>query len=445
MPAFKAVLRPSFIEAPNSFVAPIRTAARDRKPTSPALQFAGQGAYGRPVTATASTLRARLYALLRYSDPTPAARQWRMVHLIVLGVGLLAVIVLSIDELEAQFRQILRTVIWAVTFVFFVEYLTRLWVAPEIPRYQHEPPAKARLHWAMSIPGLIGLLAVLPAFMFVGGYALTGADTASVFCILWILKVGLHAPAFSTLARVVSNERAPIASVLILFAILLMIAATAAHMFERVRQPGQFGTLPGAMWWAVVTLTTTGYGDVVPITLGGRIVGSLLMIAGIAVLALMTGVLATGFAQEERRREYLRVWEQVARVPLFASLGVVTLSEIVGKLRTRYYPPRITVVRRGDPGDSMFFISSGEVEVRLPNGGSVRLGEGAFFGEMALLERQPRSASVATTRPTTLLVLYASDFYEIASHIPKLAEAVEVEARRRREENLERQTSGARR
>jgi voltage-gated potassium channel len=172
-------------------------------------------------------------------------------------------------------------------------------------------------------------------------------------------------------------------------------------------------------------------------------IGAMLMIAGITVLALMTGVLATGFAQEERRREYLRVWEQVARVPIFASLGVVTLSEIVGKLRTRYYPARITVVRRGDPGDSMFFLSSGEVEVRLPHGGAVRLGEGAFFGEMALLERQPRTASVATTMPTTLLVLYASDFYEIASHIPSLAEAVEVEARRRREENLGRQPGAA--
>jgi voltage-gated potassium channel len=168
-------------------------------------------------------------------------------------------------------------------------------------------------------------------------------------------------------------------------------------------------------------------------------IGAMLMISGIIVLALMTGVLATGFAQEERRREYLRVWDQVARVPIFASLGVVTLSEIVGKLRTRYYPPRITVVRRGDVGDSMFFIASGEVEVRLPSGGSVQLGDGAFFGEMALLERQPRTASVATTKPTTLLVLYASDFYEIASHIPALAEAVEVEARRRREENLGRQ------
>ncbi len=396
------------------------------------------------MTATAPTFRARLYALLRYSDPTPGARQVRVAHLIVLGIGLLAVILLSIDELDGQIRHGLRTVIWTVTFIFLVEYLARLWVAPEAPHYDQGSEINARLRWAMTLQGLIGLLAILPAFMFFGGYTITGADAASVFCILWIMKLGLHAPAFTTLARVVSNERAPIASVLILFAILLMMAATAAHMFERVKQPEQFGSLPGAMWWAVVTLTTTGYGDVVPLTLGGRLVGSLLMISGIAVLALMTGVLATGFAQEERRREYLRVWEQVARVPLFASLGVVTLSEIVGKLRTRYYPPRITVVRRGDPGDSMFFISSGEVEVRLPNGGSVRLGEGAFFGEMALLERQPRTASVATTRPTTLLVLYASDFYEIASHIPKLAEAVEVEAKRRREENLERQAAGRR-
>ncbi len=83
--------------------------------------------------------------------------------------------------------------------------------------------------------------------------------------------------------------------------------------------------------------------------------------------------------------------------------------------------------------------------VAQPTGGSVKLSDGAFFGEMALLERQPRSASVATTRPTTLLVLYASDFYEIASHIPALAEAVEVEARRRREENLGRQAAGTKR
>ena len=376
-----------------------------------------------------------MFALFRPSNPAPAARRMRVLELVVLGIGLLAVIVLSVDQIEREVRHLLRGVIWGVTAVFLVEYGVRLWVVPESPFYEQETPRKARLNWAVSLPGLIHLLAITPALMFLAGYTITGADAASVFCILWILKLGLHAPAFSTLARVVSNERAPITSVLILFAILLMMAATAAHMLEAEKQPEQFGSLPGTMWWAVVTLTTTGYGDVVPVTAAGRVVGAMLMIAGIAVLALMTGILATGFAQEERRREYLRVWEQVSRVPLFASLGVVTVSEIVGKLRTRYYPPRINVVRRNAPGDSMFFISDGEVEVHLPSGGSVKLEQGAFFGEMSLLDRQPRSATVTTTKPTTLLVLYASDFYEIASHIPKLAEAVEAEARRRGEEN----------
>ena len=397
------------------------------------------------MTDKAFTLRARIYAALRYSDNSTAGRRWQSFHLTALAVGLLAVIVLSVEGLPEEITHALRIIIWIVSMVFLAEYLVRLWVAPEASRFDRRRSAVARLRWAMSIPGLIDLLAIAPAAMLASGYGIGGPDTTSVFCILWILKVGLHAPAFGTLVRVVSNERAPLTSILILFGIVLMLAATGAHMLERVRQPDQFGSLPGAMWWAVVTLTTTGYGDVVPVTLGGRVIGSILMICGIAVLALMTGVLATGFAQEERRREYLRVWDQVSRVPIFGSLGVVTLSEIVGKLRTRHYPPRITVVRQGDPGDSMFFITSGEVEVRLPNGGTVRLNDGAFFGEMSLLDRQPRAASVATTRPTTLLVLYASDFYEIASHIPALAEAVEVEARRRREENLARQVAESKR
>ena len=256
----------------------------------------------------------------------------------------------------------------------------------------------------MSLTGLIGLLAILPAVALLTRYSVAGTDAASIFCFFWILKLGLHAPAMETLGRVISNERATLASILIVFMIVLVIAATATHTFERLEQPKAFGSLPDALWWAVVTLTTTGYGDVVPHTVGGKMIGALVMVSGIAVLALMTGVLATGFAEEERRREYLRVWDQVTKVPIFTELGTVTLSEIVGKLRTRHYPARIVVVRRDEPGDSMFFISEGEVEVRLPHA-SVKLGQGGFFGEMALLDRLPRSATIVTSQPTTLLVL----------------------------------------
>ena len=239
----------------------------------------------------------------------------------------------------------------------------------------------ARLRWAMSLPGLIGLLASVPAVMLAGGYGITGSDTASVFCILWILKLGLHAPAFGTLARVISNERAPIASVLILFVIVLMIAATAAHIcWSACASPTPFGSLPSALWWAVVTLTTTGYGDVVPLTVGGTMIGSVLMISGITVLALMTGVLATGFAQEERRREYLRVWEQVARG---ADLRLAGRRHPVGDRGQAADALLPAAHHRGAARRSRQFdvlhLRAARSRSACPPAASVRLGEGALL------------------------------------------------------------------
>ena len=100
----------------------------------------------------------------------------------------------------------------------------------------------------------------MPAFMLAGRLRRSPAPTtASVFCVLWILKLGLHAPRFGTLARVVSNERAPIASVLILFVIVPDARRRPRRTcWSACRQPEQFGSLPGAMWWAVVTLHDDG-------------------------------------------------------------------------------------------------------------------------------------------------------------------------------------------
>ena len=383
---------------------------------------------------TAPSTRARVHAFLRYSDTSHASRRWRSVHLLVVGVGLLAIAISSTDGLPAWLTDFLTVAVVGVALIFTAEYGARLWSAPEAIAFAGLSDGMARLRWAVSTNGVICLLAAVPLFVMTFGSMHADNEHAPVFCILWVLGLIRHAPAMGTLARVISNERATLTSVAVIFVMVLIVAATAVHLMERDGQPKLFGNLPDALWWAVVTLTTTGYGDVVPQTVGGKMIGSVVMVSGILVLALMTGILATGFAEEERRREYLRVWDQVTKVPMFAELGTVTLSEIVGKLRVRHYPPRIVVVRRDEPGDSMFFISEGEVEVRLPRGG-IALGQGAFFGEMALLDRLPRSATVVTTAPTTLLVLYASDFYEIASHIPTLVEAVEREARRRHAEN----------
>jgi voltage-gated potassium channel len=386
------------------------------------------------VTATAPSARARVHAIFRPSDSGHAGRQWRAFHLLVLTAGLVAVALASVDGLPASFERLLTVVVEVVAIVFAAEYAVRLWTAPESARFAGLSDGMARLRWALSSNGLIGLMAVVPIIAVTSGTIHADSDALPIFCVLWILKLSVHAPAMNTLVRVIVNERASLASVVIIFIMVLVTAGTLTHLLERASQPKQFGSIPDALWWAVVTLTTTGYGDVVPQTVAGKMVGSVVMVSGILVLALMTGILATGFAEEERRREYLRVWDQVTRVPLFTQLGTVTLSEIVSKLRVRHYPARIVVVRREEPGDSMFFISEGQVEVRLPHG-TVILSQGGFFGEMALLDRLPRSATVVTSQPTTLLVLYASDFYEIAANIPSLVEAVEHEARRRRAEN----------
>jgi len=245
-----------------------------------------------------------------------------------------------------------------------------------------------------------------------------------VFCHPLVLKLGLHGPPSHALP-VVSNERAPIASVLILFGIVLMLAATAPTCWSACASPSSSAACRRDVV-AVVTLTTRATAMSCA-HVGGPHDRALLMIAGITVLALMTGVLATGFAQEGRRREYLRVWDQVARVPIFASLGVVTLSEIVGKLRTRYYPPAspwcgaaTSAIRcSSSPARSR----SAPAQRRI-----VRLADGAFFGEMAL-PNAARTASVATTKPTTRSSLCQRFLRDRVAH-PGPCEAVEVEARR---------------
>ena len=221
---------------------------------------------------------------------------------------------------------------------------------------------------------------------------------------------------------------------LVIFLMVVFLASVAEYFLERDVQPGTFGSVPAALWWAVVTLTTTGYGDVVPITPLGRMVAALVMISGLGVFGLWTGILATGFAAETRRDNFLKTWETVSKVPFFATLGPAAIADVTHMLRTMDLPARTMIIRKGQQGDCMYFIAAGEAEVDLP-GKKVALGEGAFFGEMALLGNNVRGANVTTTKVTRLLVLDLVDFRLLMARHPDLAETIDAEARRRTQEN----------
>jgi voltage-gated potassium channel len=196
------------------------------------------------------------------------------------------------------------------------------------------------------------------------------------------------------------------------------------HIAEHLAQPDKFGSIPASMWWAVVTITTVGYGDVVPITVAGKLIASVAALMGFLLLALPVGIVATAFADEIHRREFVVTWSMIAHVPLFATLDASEIAEIMHYLRAQTVPPNTIVVRRGEQARSMYFVAVGEVEVVLPHK-TVRLGEGQFFGEIAVLRKTRRTATVRTTQPSKLLILDAGDLQTLMARNSEIAERIE--------------------
>lgn len=380
-------------------------------------------------------MRQWVCAILDPESASRGARRFRSFEVILILAGVACVAARTVDSLAPAPRAAAGIVTAIVAALFAVEYGARLWAAPGIPHIGSPAPGSARLRWALSTAGVIDLAALIPSIGVVVAGGRLGDGWASAFLLFWLLKLVAHTPGLDLLVRVVRNERSPLSTVMLVFVIVLLAAATLGHLFEGRAQPERFGSVPQSLWWAMVTLSTTGYGDAVPHTIAGRVLSGALMLCGFAVLALLAGILASGFAEEVKRTEFLRIWNLVAQVPFLSDVGAIAIADIVGRLRSRNFSEGSVVIRREAPADSMYFIVDGEVEVRLDTG-PVRLGAGTFFGEMALLDRRPRRADVLTTKASVLLVLNAADFYQIAGEQPTLIAAIEAEANRRRAVNI---------
>ncbi|MBM3952709.1 MAG: cyclic nucleotide-binding domain-containing protein [Rhodospirillales bacterium] len=386
------------------------------------------------------TARRRIYHLIE--EPLPGKRWVHVVNILIVVLiltNVAAVVFESIPEIEDAYGpQFWAFEVFSVV-VFTIEYALRLWVVPENPSYAALAPVRARWRYALSFHALIDLLAILPFYL----GAVVGIDLRflRILRIIRLLKLTRHSHAFEALARVVFLQRRPLLATVVIAGMWLVFAASVIHLIEHEMQPEKFGTIPRAMWWTIVTMTTTGYGDVVPATPLGRMFGGLLMLSGIGLLALPTGILATGFVQEIRKYDFVVSWRLVANVPLFRKLDAVRVSDIVSVLKAKNVPARHAVVRRGEQADAMYFIVSGEVAVDiLP--APKRLGAGDYFGEIALLKHAPRTATVVSETDCALLVLGTDDFARLLRDVPELAEQLRKTMDERLAE-LERAETGA--
>jgi len=286
--------------------------------------------------------RARWYELIEGGFSGSRAAWWIaavIVALILLNA--LAVVVGSDPAHFARYFGAFHTFELVSIAVFTVEYALRVWVAPENPRYEGHSDWSARLRYMVSPVALVDLIAILPAYL--GMLFVIDLRYLRLLRLLRLLKLTHYFKGLGIFIDVVQTEARTLASGVFMMASMVFVAAALMYSVEHAAQPDSFGTIGESLWWAVVTMTTVGYGDVYPVTTVGRMLAALIMLLGVGIVALPAGILAARFAEElQARRDQL-----AARLDLAMMDGSVNPQELqeLARLSKELGIPRETLDR----------------------------------------------------------------------------------------------------
>ena len=369
-------------------------------------------------------LRRRVYSVLEGDSGADALS--RLVHLGIIGlilVSVVTVILESVPSLDRRFGTLFLLVEIVAGLIFTAEYTLRLWSAVEHAPLRGLSPWRARWLFAREPSMIIDLVAIIPFFL-----AFIAPDDFRVLLIFRLIrffKLARYSPGMRSLMEAVVQERRALLACLVILLGLVIVTAAAMHMVEHTAQPDKFGSIPESMWWAIITLTTVGYGDVYPITPLGKVVASITALFGLVMLALPVGIIATSFSEVIRRREFVVTWAMVAKLPIFTNVDATSVGEILRVMRSRMVEPGEVIIRRGQQEDCMYVVASGSVEELLPSG-HVTLMEGACFAEDAVLFGSPSPCTVRAVERTRLLALDRQDFQALMEREPHLRAEVEA-------------------
>lgn len=190
--------------------------------------------------------------------------------------------------------------VFSVT-VFSIEYILRVWTCVEIDTYKN--PISGRIKFMFTPMAIIDLLAVLPFYLPFVGIDLRFLRILRIFRIFRIFKLARYSRAFRLIKNVLNGKKEELFITLAFIIIVLVIISTLMFYAERDAQPIAFSSIPKALWWGVTTLTTIGYGDIIPVTTMGKILGGIISLLGIGLIALPSGIIAAGYTEEVYRRK----------------------------------------------------------------------------------------------------------------------------------------------
>lgn len=265
-----------------------------------------------------TTLRRRLNELFDDSLPQDGtARFFNAALAILIVVNVASVILESVEPLREKYDAIFWSIEQIATLVFAVEYVLRVWASVELTGGRYADPVRGRLRYMRSFFAVIDLVSVLPAVL--GMLGAGDLRALRLLRLLRMLKLTRHSTVFNLLWSVFREEARAIAAILFIIALTLIMSGSLMYMIENEAQPQVFSSIPAAMWWAIETLTTVGYGDIVPVTIAGRVLGGFISVIGIGTLALFSGLITVSFMDQLRLRRdrYRRVIEKrLAKGPL---------------------------------------------------------------------------------------------------------------------------------
>ena len=225
-----------------------------------------------------------------------------MIFLIVLNVGV--VILETVKSVHAMFTWEFAIIDFVSVVVFTVEYILRLWVCTRYTEYSH--PVTGRLRFAATPFAILDLLAILPFYIpFIIPIDLRFLRILRLFRIIRVLKIGRYSDAVTTFTSIIMRKKEELLLAISLLFIAMVLASSLIYYAEHEAQPEVFGSIPHAMWWALVTLATVGYGDVYPVTAIGKLLSGVVVIVGIGIFALPTAIFASGFVEEIQKNQEL--------------------------------------------------------------------------------------------------------------------------------------------
>ena len=252
---------------------------------------------------------------------------------ILIITNVLAVSLESVETIGSAFRQEFAAFEMFSIIVFGTEYILRLWSAVAKEDSAHKTPFGKRIEYILSFNGLVDLAALLPSLISMFGGS---ADLRwiRVVRILRLLKMSNYSTALEDLGSAIYEERQSFLAALYLFTLALFIASALMYVLEHQAQPEAFASIPESMWWALITLTTVGYGDVSPITTLGKMVGALTALIGVCTVALLTGIIASAFTSQIEKRKAL----MEAEIAAAFSDGIITDNEMqkIEEMRRRF-------------------------------------------------------------------------------------------------------------